>query len=126
MEANTVSDWSTREEVQLTRRGGTANVNCDYKGAKPISTQVDDPDDYKSAEGITVALATEGKKRVRLTVDIVYDLEDEVNEEDSAHSDLKVEQPPPKKARKIRQLMLMYMITVPDQLQYHCVAVGAI
>ena len=54
---------------------------------------------------------------MRLTVDIVYDLEDEVNEEDSAHSDSKVKQPPPKKARKIRQLMLMYMITVPDQLQ---------
>ena len=54
---------------------------------------------------------------MHLTVDIVYDLEDEVKEEDSAHSDSKVEQPPPKQARKVRQLMLMYMITVPDQLQ---------
>ena len=61
MEAKKVSDWSARKKVQLTRRGGTATVSCDYKGALAISTQVDDHDDYKSAEGIAVSLATEGK-----------------------------------------------------------------
>ena len=54
---------------------------------------------------------------MHLTVDIVYDLEDEVDEEDSAHSDSEVEQPQPKMARMVRQLMLMYITTAPDQLQ---------
>ena len=34
MEANKVSDWSTRKKVLLTRRGGSASVICDYRGAK--------------------------------------------------------------------------------------------
>ena len=112
-EVKKVSDWSTRK-IELTRRGGTATVSCDYKGAKPISTQVDDPDDYKPAEGIAVALATEGKKGVRLIVDILYDLEGVVDEEDSAHSE--VEQPQPKRARKVRQLKLI-LIVVTEQSQ---------
>ena len=106
-EAKKVSGWSTRKKIELTRCGGTATVSCDYKGAKPVSTQDDDPDDYKSAEGIAVALATEGKKGVRLTIDIMYDLE-QVVDEDSAHSE--VEQPQPKKARKVCQLKLTSML----------------
>ena len=83
----------------MTRRGGKATVSCDLKSAQPLSTVANDPGSYKAAESVAVAWVNEGKKGVRIEIDVVYDLneEDDLVEDDDAGTVVLVV----KKARKV-------------------------
>jgi len=51
-----------------------------------INTVVDNPDDYKAAEGIVVASVNEGKKDARIGIEVVYrseEAEEDLIEKDS-------------------------------------------
>jgi len=60
---------------------------------------VDGPDDYKAAEGIAVAWVNEGRKGVRIGIEVIYNLEEE--EEDQIEEDSDDVMPTAKKARKV-------------------------
>lgn len=106
-EARRAGDWGIKKKVSLTRRSGTATISCDYKALKPISTLVEDPEDYKSAESIAIALAGEGKKGVRVTVEIIYELEqdEEDDEGEETVSEVDIPNTQSKKARKASNFM---------------------
>ena len=99
-ESTKVNDWATRKKLNLIRRCGKATIACDLRGSCALTTLVDGPEDYKSAEGIADAWGSVEKKGVRIVIEIIYDLEDQEDEEESSDSDREMSQP--KKARKVR------------------------
>ena len=62
--------------LRLTRRSGKATISCDLKSATTWYGVVG-PYDYKAAEAIAVAWVDESKKGVRIGIEVVYDLEEE-------------------------------------------------
>jgi len=56
IESTKVNNWSQKKRIRLTRRSGKATISCGLKSLQPLSTVVDDPDDYKVARGIAICV----------------------------------------------------------------------
>ena len=84
----------------MTRKSGKATISCDFKSSQSPNTAANDPDDYKAAEGIAAVWMSQGKKGVRVGIEVVYDLEEE--EEDLIEKDSNDVIPIAKRARNLR------------------------